>query len=231
MNGGKYDRECPLPAFGQGAGGFSREKSWVGLYIPDLSGRAVKPGDQGSLATGIKNVRVFRILGHITAFASPRCIKPSVPFLCICTRRHKIPFFVGYYDGSVILLGPGHMIGEIAGNGDMIQLRRREVLVGPAFTSVLRHRTTAVIGSHHSHRIGWIDPKIVIVPMRRTDGLIEVHAAIGGLEKTNVQPVEGILIDRIRVDTGIIESPLSELAVFVDIGPGPASVVGARYTA
>src|SRR5206468_4619534 len=72
--------------------------------------------------------------------------------------------------GAVVLLRAAHPVGEMRGGGDVVELRRRlVVLSGPGDAAVVGDVGPAVVALDHALRIVGRDPETVVVPVRRAD--------------------------------------------------------------
>ncbi len=126
---------------------------------------------------------------------------------------------------AVVLLRAAHVIGDVAGRRHVVELRRRIVLAGPRLTAVDRDVASAVVGADHPFRVGRVDPHVVVVAVRRPDRRLPRLAAIGGLVELHVQPVDGVLLLRIREDVRVVERALPQVAVLAHPRPRRPGVV------
>ena len=55
-----------------------------------------------------------------------------------------VPAIAGYRDGAVVLLRAGHVVGKVICGHDVVELRRRVVLLGPCLAPIDRHIAATV---------------------------------------------------------------------------------------
>jgi hypothetical protein len=90
----------------------------------------------------------------------------------------------------------------------MIKLRGWIIFICPGLATVGRNAGSSIIGGNHPLRIIGIYPKIVVITMRHIDVDIKSFPSIYRFIKIYIQAIDGFRIERIGVDTGIIEGTL-----------------------
>ncbi len=123
-----------------------------------------------------------------------------------------------------------HVVGEVVGRGDMIELRRGEVLVGPGLAAVERHVGAAIVGFDQALRVVGRDPQVVIVAVR-IGHVQERLAAVLGAKQAGVHGPDYVGILGIGENLVIVPRPLAQLVLVVDQRPRGARVIGAEHTA
>jgi hypothetical protein len=117
------------------------------------------------------------------------------------------------------------MVGNVAGCGNVVELRGRESLGSPRFAAIHRHIRAAIVALDHALGIGGVDPKVVIVAVWNANRL-KCLAAVNGFVETGIEHVDRIARFGVGVDAGIVEGALAETAILTDSFPGGAGVVG-----
>ncbi len=182
-----------------------------------MSGAAIILRQQRTLAAGVEKIGVLRIGCNVSALTSAH-------------RVHRVAhgppgaLFARYAHGRVILLRAANVIGKVLGDGDVIELSGREILLRPGLAAVERHVCAAVVAVDHAFRIVRCDPQIVVVAVRHTNRLVR-FAAIGGFEECSIQDVDRVAIFRIGVNARVVKRPLPYFAIFADLLPRCAGIV------
>ena len=131
----------------------------------------------------------------------------------------------------VILLRAVDAVREVVVSRDPIELRRRLVLISrPCGTAVVRHLSAAIVSDQHAFGILRINPQVVVVAVRRSNGR-EVRTAIVGTPEADVQHIHFVNVVRPGVDPGVVPGSLTQVAIFVHASPGFSRIVTAEQTA
>src|SRR4029077_8533550 len=85
---------------------------------------------------------------------------------------------------GVVLLGATYSIREVVRGLDVIELRRRHVLVGPGFAPVEGDVGTAVVPFYQTVGVVGRDPQVVVVAVR-IDHVAERDPTVRGLEEVD----------------------------------------------
>ena len=179
--------------------------------------RRLMPGQQAAVAAGVEDVDVARVGRDVAALAAADLVE-----LTAAGARHA--------GGRVVLLRAAHVIRHVGGREDVVELRGRKVLIGPALTGVGRHVGAAVVAVDHPCRIRRGDPQVVVVAVRDSDRRQRL-AGVGRAVDPRVEHVDRVARLRVGVDPRVIERPLPEPAIVVDAGPGRAGVVRQEHAA
>ena len=107
----------------------------------------------------------------------------------------------------------------------MVHLRRSKVLLGPGATAIRRHVGATVIGIDDAVRITRRDPHVVVIAVRHIERLRKGLAAIARTIEARVHRIHRVRVLRIGNDARVVPRALTQLAVFVDLGPRIAAVV------
>ncbi len=206
-----HDREGPLKSFGD-----VRRRRAHRVVRPDVdrspfAGAAVDSGQQPAVAARVEDVDVSGIRRDVAALAAT-------------DRVQLVATGAGHARGRVVLLGAAHVIRNVRGRENVVELRGRIVLIGPALAGVCRHVGAAVVAVDHPRRIGPIDPQIVVITVWDADRRQRL-ARIGRAIDPGVEDVHGVARLGVGVDAGVIERALAQPSIFVDARPGGAGVV------
>ncbi len=112
----------------------------------------------------------------------------------------------------------------------MIKLGGREILRGPGCAAIEGNIASAIVAVDHALIVIGIDPKIVIVAMRRPDGL-KFLTRVGRFQKRYVHDVDGVFLFRVGIDSREIERALQGAPVLAHERPGRARIVGSEDAA
>ena len=126
--------------------------------------------------------------------------------------------------GRIVLLGAAQRIGKALGDREAIDLGGGEILLGPTAAAGHRYAGAAIIGDDHSRRVGGIQPQIMHVAVpgaHRRESL----AGICGAFELEAEHMHRVAIARVGPHAQEIETALPQLAVGVDVGPGPPGIV------
>ena len=167
-------------------------------------------------------------MGDPTAFSTTNFI---VPAMTRTISQLMLPTVTWHCNRGIILLSSGHMIRHITCCHDVIKLRGRIVFFRPGFSAVDTDDTASVIGTYHSHRIIWINPEIVVIAMRNSDFYVKSFAPVSRFEKIHIQTIDRFFIQRIGINAGIIESPLTQFPFFIYFFPSPSAIVRSENSA
>ena len=110
----------------------------------------------------------------------------------------KMPRLRRHADRAVVLLGTASVVGEFTGGREAIDLGRRIGHSGPRLASVHRDDPASVVAVDHPQRIVGVDPEIVVIGVGLGHRL-ERSARIGRLHQPEVQDVDGVPVDGIRL--------------------------------
>ena len=130
----------------------------------------------------------------------------------------------------VILLCAAHPVGEVVGGRDVVELRGREVLVGPGLAAVERDVRAAVVRLDHPLRVVGGDPEVVVVAVRIGD-VPKRHATVRRAIQPRVHRPDRVGILGVGKDLHVVPGALAELVVTVHVLPGRAAVVRAVHAA
>ena len=113
--------------------------------------------------TDISDIRIVGVNHNVTALTGAHWITINPVDTAIFARAWGT-------DTGVILLCGVDAVGESVVGVDAIELRGELVVDGcPAITPVERDACTTIVAFNHALRVVWIDPQVVIIPVRRGD--------------------------------------------------------------
>ena len=146
------DRKRPLESLGDVRGREAHRIVRPDVDRAALAGPAVDARQQAAVAAGVEDVDVPRVGRDVAALAAADRVQ-----LAGAAARHA--------GGRVVLLRAAHVIRHVRGREDVVELRRRIVLIGPALAAVGRHVRAAVVAVDHPradrttaiHR-SWLSP-------------------------------------------------------------------------
>jgi hypothetical protein len=167
----------------------------------DLVRAPVKARDVALIVAGIHNVRVEWRGRNISRFSAP----DGIPFVA---ANRAVIAAAGNRDGGIILLCAIDVVRRPRIRDDVVELRRRLVVFTcPGLAAIQADCNATVVRRDHSFCILRIDPQTVIVAVRNFN-LVEVAAAVGGLEELHVGYVNRIGILRIGDHVHVIPRAL-----------------------
>ncbi len=183
------------------------EPEGVGLVVHPAQEPRVVPavGDVGIVGPGLD---VARLTGHVVPLPAVDSTGPAA----------------GPAHPGIVLLGAAHAVREVVRGLDVIELRRRHVLVGPGLASVEGDIGTAIVRFDQTIGVVGRDPQVVIVAMR-IDHVAERDPAVRGLEEVDLRRPHGVRILGVGKDLRVVPGPLPQLVVRVHVLPGGAAVV------
>src|SRR5207248_8375777 len=110
-------------------------------------------------------------------------------------------------DGGVVLLCAVDAIRPVVVHGDVIELRRRLiVLLSPTLAAIDGDGRAAVIAVDQAPGIARVHPQRVMIAVRRRRQL-EILAAVGGARGARVEHVYGIGCDRRGGEGRVVRGP------------------------
>ncbi len=198
----------------------------VGPHVDGLRfvGFVVGAGQESAIAAAIHDVVVERVHGDVAAFAA----------------GSGLPVLLG--DGAavgavqdahsgVVLLRAIDAVGEVVIGHDAVKLRGGLVVVGaPVFAAVEGYLCAAVVAYDHALVIFGRYPEVVVVAVGcfiRFEGA----PAVGGLVIIHIEHIHNVGVFGIGIDAGVVPGALAQGAVFVELLPALAAVVGAIHAA
>ena len=197
--------------------------------------RRVRPGihdapDAGAVVDAGEEARVVAAEGHVRRVGErldvPRFSRHIVPLRPVDPAGPAArPAYAG-----VVLLSAAHVIGEVVRGGDVVELRRREILIGPGFRAVGRDRRAAVVPQDHALRIVGRDPQGVRVAVQHVD-LPERATPVPRPVEDHVGRVHGVGVLGVGGELHVVPGAHAQLVVVVDPRPRRAAVVGAVHPA
>ena len=129
-------------------------------------------------------------------------------------------------NSRVVLLGAVDTVRELRVRGDMVELRRRLIKNGgPCVAAVIGDASTAVVGPNHTTRVRLVDPKVMVVGVRRRHH-VECAPAVVGTPCLDRQRPHRVGICGVREDVLMIEGPLPDDGAVVHTLPGIAIIIG-----
>src|SRR5882724_2751736 len=167
-----------------------RSRPSDGIYRPRIyrlcfAGAVIVTGDFAAIRTGVDDFRIRRIGRDVTALAAA----DVVPIRAI---DGAVRAGAGNANRGVVLLRAVHVIVESIVRGHVIKLRGRLIVnAGPALRAVGRDSRAAVVSVDEALRVGWIDPKPMVVAVRNAKH-VERLAAIIGTINTGIQDVDSV---------------------------------------
>ena len=215
------DRVGPVPPLGHVARGLAHDDARPGLYVGDHAGRPVVAGERVGRPR-IEDVGIGGVLRDVAHLASAHRVHP------LRARAARVAEMSGlrrHARGGVVLLRAADVVGEVRSCREAIDLRRRIPHRGPGPASVHRDHAAPVVPVDHAQRVRRIDPEVVMVGVGFGHAL-QRFAAIGRAHEAEVEDVERVAVDRVRLQALEVEGALPDVAVAVDERPGPAPVVG-----
>src|SRR5262249_25001189 len=127
--------------------------------------------------------------------------------------------------GRVVLLRAVDAVEKIVVGGDVIELRRRLVVLrGPVLATVHADGRDAVVAVDQAILVGGVDPQSMVIAVRRAQAL-EGLAAIDRAVQPGVGNIYSASVLRIGPHVREIPSALPEAMVGIDQGPMSATVV------
>ena len=184
---------------------------------PEKSGSMIEAADESAVVATICDIRIIGARLDEAGLAAD-----IVPLAARNAARES----AGAADAGIVLLRAADAIGKVIGGLDVIELRRREILIGPRLPARVRHACTAVAGLDHALSIVRRDPQIVIVSVRLVQ-YGEVLSTVRALHQRDVRCIHEIRIDRVCHDTRVVPGALANAVVAVDEAPRRAGVVRA----
>src|SRR5256884_3192492 len=173
---------------------------------------------------GVYVLRVARVGSDVASFA-PADLIPVLP------ADDALVVTAGDGDGAVVLLRAVDAIRPVVVHGDVIELRRRLIVLrSPALAAIDGDGRAAVIAVDQPPRIARVYPQRVMITVRRRQQL-EILAAVGGAKGARVEHVYGIECDRIGEDVRVVPGTLPEAVIGIDPHPAVATVVGTEHPA
>src|SRR5256884_1415513 len=173
---------------------------------------------------GVYVLRVARVGCDVAAFA-PADLIPVLP------ADDALVVTAGDGDGAVVLLRAVDAIRPVVVHGDVIELRRRLIVLrSPALAAIDGDGRAAVIAVDQPPGIARVYPQRVMITVRRRQQL-EILAAVGGAKGARVEHVYGIECDRIGEDVRVVPGTLPEAVIGIDPHPAVATVVGTEHPA
>ena len=140
-----------------------------------LSDALIEARNVSLVVGGIHDIRVWRIRCDVSRFASAYVIPVgAVDGAFVAAARDA--------NGGVILLRSVNPIRHRIVGNDMVELRRRLIILArPVLATIQSHSHAAVVRRDHALGIHRIDPQAVVVAVRNFY-LIEQVPAIGGFD-------------------------------------------------
>src|SRR2546429_6544939 len=116
-------------------------------------------------------------------------------------------------DGAVVLLRAVDAIRPVVVHGDVIELRRRLIVLrSPAPAAIDGDGRAAVIAVDQPPGIARVYPQRVMITVRRRQQL-EILAAVGGAKGARVEHVYGIECDRVGEDVRVVPGKIGRAHV------------------
>ena len=126
-----------------------------------------------------------------------------------------VPTLGSHAGCAIVLLGTTNHVGLMGRSNDPIELCGGVVLIGPAFSAIHGDVCAPVIAVDHPVRVRRGDPEIVVVAVGNPKGAIELLPTVVGTVEGGVQDVNPVLVLGVRIDPGIVESPLAKLPLVI----------------
>ena len=217
----KDDGERPVPAFVHGRRRLAHDDIRVRKDVAHAFGLPIETRQTIRLSRE-ENALFFRMHRDIAHLAAGHGVIVRIPVL---RRKPEVRTgAAGDAYGRIVLLRAAHMVREVVGCRDAIDLRRPIVLLAPVPAAIDRNAAAAVIGDDHAIRVRRIDPEIVNIHVTGAHGRKRL-AAVRGLFKLEAQDKDLVPVLRVRPHLHEVERALPKLAVTVNMLPGLAAVV------
>src|SRR5205823_4944645 len=197
-----------------------------GMYrdVAQVAGAVIVARHLPAVGIGVDDLRVARVGCDVAAFA-PADLIPVLP------ADDALVVTAGDGDGAVVLLRAVDAIRPVVVHGDVIELRRRLIVLrSPALAAIDGDGRAAVIAVDQAPGIARVYPQRVMIAVRRRQQL-EILAAVGGAKGARVEHVYGIECDRIGEDVRVVPGTLPEAVIGIDPHPAVATVVGTEHPA
>ena len=181
-------------------------------------------GNEGAVGTCVHDLWITRV-------GSDRSALPAADVIPILACDHPVVGAAGDGNCAVVLLRSVHPIRPVVVDGDMVELRRRLiVLLGPGLPAVHGYRHPAIVAVDETLRVGGIDPQPMMIAVRGGQQL-EGLPAVAGTECAGVQHIHRVGLLGIGEHMGEVPGALAIALIVVDARPGIAGIVGAIESA
>src|SRR6266478_5005185 len=202
-----------------------RSRPSDGIYRPRIyrlcfASAVIVAGDFAAIRTSVDDFRIGRIGRDVTALAAANIVP-------IGTIDGAVRAGTGNANCRVVLLRTVDVIGESIVRSHVVKLRGRLIVnAGPALRAIGRDSGAAVVPVDQALRIGWIDPKPVIVAVRNAQRVKGFPAIVGTID-AGIQDVDGVRGFWIGKNVRVIPGTLAEAVILGQELPVLSAIIGA----